>query len=639
MSATLPLRRVLATSYWLKIYLEHVFQIDTVLARSDADLLRELDESSASPFDLVVLGDRTISLDTEKDRRLGRHLESLPLLTYGGWSSYDRGGWDQSAVNDQLPVRIEPRGFEQSFVRLRATGGSDILATVEDLPPSAGWHRLHPRPGTRVQIIAKQTDAPLAVSGRVDSQPRLCLAMSLHAGGSQEQYFHRAFAAYLRSCLALASEKSVPPASPTDLGGVIAATGQGEVGRAEISSIVEEGIPGLEPIETVGFCTVVAILHRYYDFAEELERTQAELQAKPRERVFRLSRADQMRAYGSLLQSDYRRASQAFSSASQRWLSMIDQQSHGATTDLGFARTWGGMADLCMGLSEFILGSPAATSYFRKATSTLRDASKNNAGHAAARAYSKVPTVLLSVERIRALQRISHVSIPDRAWKPVELLAKRMLGAESTGDPAAPSALVDLVKASLSEEDRARRLVESARNLDAEFAQGNLSSRTWLILSSLFGLWFTTTPGVHDVVPRPPVFFSYSGKDVSLIDDVRATLESRGIHVVQDKTHLRAGSGLGTGLEGAVRSCNSFVMFASKNSLHGPSRWIPLETIWAHAGETIPAFIPVILEDVRLPALLATRVGLDARGMDGEQIGTRLLALFAGLDDADSTAL
>lgn len=193
-----PLRRVYVPSFWLQVVLEHVYAIETRLARS-ADDLRDLLVGEAPP-DCVILGHWSLALPPKNATQLASLLRDLPVLVYGGWNTYGNGGYLQSAFQEVVPVVWE--GFSQSFFRLAPVTGEPLPFPVEMLPPIASRHRLRPRPGGSILFQTAVGKEPAAILDSSRTATRLLLGFPLHPGGGQQLFFHELYPDFLASLLA-----------------------------------------------------------------------------------------------------------------------------------------------------------------------------------------------------------------------------------------------------------------------------------------------------------------------------------------------------------------------------------------------------------------------------------------------------
>ncbi len=133
------------------------------------------------------------------------------------------------------------------------------------------------------------------------------------------------------------------------------------------------------------------------------------------------------------------------------------------------------------------------------------------------------------------------------------------------------------------------------------------------------------------VVVDTNVFLSYSSSDYDVAKEVRAILESSGLHVFDDKD-MQAGRAWVNEIADAMHSSQVFIAVVS--TAYSTSVWAARE--WGAALTSGKRVVPLIIErDVRVPALLAPYVGIDVsdsatRKMKLEQLARQISAPIFG---------
>jgi len=102
------------------------------------------------------------------------------------------------------------------------------------------------------------------------------------------------------------------------------------------------------------------------------------------------------------------------------------------------------------------------------------------------------------------------------------------------------------------------------------------------------------------------VFISYSSKDLSVANQVKALIQRPNCRVFLAKYSLQAGSEISTGIIDAIRRCDLFILLWSENARS--SEWVPQE-IGIAKGLNKP-IIPVVLHPSTKPSafLVGTNV-------------------------------
>ena len=116
-------------------------------------------------------------------------------------------------------------------------------------------------------------------------------------------------------------------------------------------------------------------------------------------------------------------------------------------------------------------------------------------------------------------------------------------------------------------------------------------------------------------VRRPLVFFSYSQKDKNIVKAVASGLQNEGIDVWIDEQEIMFGDSIVKAISKGLDSADFLAFFMSNNSLS--SKWasreldVMISRRLSKRGSAV--IIPILLEDVEVPALLRDVQYLDMR--------------------------
>jgi hypothetical protein len=121
------------------------------------------------------------------------------------------------------------------------------------------------------------------------------------------------------------------------------------------------------------------------------------------------------------------------------------------------------------------------------------------------------------------------------------------------------------------------------------------------------------------------VFISYSHDDFDWVTRFAGRLEREGFKVARDEVVLKPGDVLVHAIEQAIRdSARGILVFSPASATSG---WVQQEyaALMQRSIEDQRRFIPVIIDDVELPAFAATRYYADFRHLTGAEYD-RLIA-------------
>jgi len=126
---------------------------------------------------------------------------------------------------------------------------------------------------------------------------------------------------------------------------------------------------------------------------------------------------------------------------------------------------------------------------------------------------------------------------------------------------------------------------------------------------------------------RPLVFFSYSHADQQIVRAIASELQKQEIDVWIDTQAMQFGANIVETISRGLDSADFVAFFLSKNSLK--SRWSVTELnaamsirLSSRAG---PVILPILLEDVEIPALLRDVLYLDLRDRDVSKVVQKLI--------------
>jgi hypothetical protein len=104
----------------------------------------------------------------------------------------------------------------------------------------------------------------------------------------------------------------------------------------------------------------------------------------------------------------------------------------------------------------------------------------------------------------------------------------------------------------------------------------------------------------------PTVFFSYAHRDKAIVDKVANALRRYRVATWIDRERAQVGAVLMDQIRSGLTDADAFVVFASHSSLESP--WVDHEMKYfineRLTGNSGPPIIPVVLDDVELPAIL-----------------------------------
>lgn len=132
---------------------------------------------------------------------------------------------------------------------------------------------------------------------------------------------------------------------------------------------------------------------------------------------------------------------------------------------------------------------------------------------------------------------------------------------------------------------------------------------------------------------RPWVFFSYAHSDMPTVQSVATQLRKFRVRVWVDQQELVAGDSLVNEIQRGLEHASALVFFASKASLR--SEWARHELDF-FMGKRVssgggPPVIPVLLEDVELPALMRDILYIDMRVQTPRETARRIAAAVHGV--------
>lgn len=123
------------------------------------------------------------------------------------------------------------------------------------------------------------------------------------------------------------------------------------------------------------------------------------------------------------------------------------------------------------------------------------------------------------------------------------------------------------------------------------------------------------------------VFLSYNHKDKEMVHEIARRLEELKFHVWLDEWDLKIGDSLFERISESINQVDFLAAFISENSLNSP--WCQKELSLAMAGEVSTKAItvlPVLLDDVGMPASLADKFYLDAKELNTQGVVDKLVS-------------
>jgi len=133
---------------------------------------------------------------------------------------------------------------------------------------------------------------------------------------------------------------------------------------------------------------------------------------------------------------------------------------------------------------------------------------------------------------------------------------------------------------------------------------------------------------------RPPrVFLSYSHSDQQIAQAFAAVLEEEGIETWLDVEQIKFGDSLSQGVDEGLESADAFAFFLSSQLVNNAWTRHELNSAMARRLREPDSvrIIPVLLEDIEVPALLRDRVVLDLRDGDVGRAARRLASSIRDL--------
>jgi len=107
--------------------------------------------------------------------------------------------------------------------------------------------------------------------------------------------------------------------------------------------------------------------------------------------------------------------------------------------------------------------------------------------------------------------------------------------------------------------------------------------------------------------PRPRIFLSYAHEDRELVERLVRSLQASGLHAYVDRYELLAGECILEEIELQIAGAQVFLVALSKSAMR--SRWVraEIDLMFARTMSSSATIVPVMLEECRVPAMLATR--------------------------------
>lgn len=610
--------RIIVPSFWLAHILRHVFRVTADVWSDAVDLLQMV---QSRPLDCVVLGHHPLRFSEEAtSTRFVETVRNVPMIVYGAWSSYGHGGYDSTLLRELIDVQWG--GFDQGFFRFRQPDVPILAFPVEDLPPVASRHIIRPSSPKHDKVVL-ETDQkePLSILQDRGTCRRLYLAFPLHPGGGQQLFFCAQFPAFLRHLFALLNGPRLPAPEPDIHGQTYLEACRGALSRDAINLLIDKGAPA-HPHDRLEMSAILAAEHRYYDLASQIESKMAAVKESSRDKLFHAARAAQFDGFERMLHGDLIRASRSFEVAAGAWLDRHDPPERVDTIDVDFSRSLKALSAFASALASWQL-SPGELSGWAdlvRAAGKLARISGYAGSHAAVRGLNLVPLLLVAADWVRHARGASPRMIDAAVNQALRFLIE--FGNFASLLDRRAVIFAELLLEHSRNAGRLAAMARVSRKIDSAYERGDIASRDWLLLATVLGILMQQETPITVVGKNLTLFLSYSSEDSEIVHECASALERDGMNVFIDDRALSPGQGLKQGLARGVTASDVFVFFVSPSSILRGSSWLIREINDAVTG--VPMFVPVVLSDVRLPALLATRVALDGRKCTGEEIARRL---------------
>jgi tetratricopeptide (TPR) repeat protein len=127
------------------------------------------------------------------------------------------------------------------------------------------------------------------------------------------------------------------------------------------------------------------------------------------------------------------------------------------------------------------------------------------------------------------------------------------------------------------------------------------------------------------------VFVSYAPDDLPWVEDFAGRLERAGLRVALDRWVLGPGDIIVHGLEEAIRSSSHGILVFSRAAEASGQVRQEYAALIGRSAERGQKFIPVVIDDVELPAFARTRVFSDFRGADESEYERLIAALVRAI--------
>ena len=118
---------------------------------------------------------------------------------------------------------------------------------------------------------------------------------------------------------------------------------------------------------------------------------------------------------------------------------------------------------------------------------------------------------------------------------------------------------------------------------------------------------------------NPKLFISYAWKDKKKVRRLATELRSAGIEIWLDESDTRPGDQISTEVSRALKWSDMLILVWSAAAC--ASQWVEQE--WGAANSSHKKIVPCLLDETRLPALLADRVYVDFRDFDQGMVSLR----------------
>lgn len=218
-------------------------------------------------------------------------------------------------------------------------------------------------------------------------------------------------------------------------------------------------------------------------------------------------------------------------------------------------------------------------------------------------------------EKIKLLDRFKNILqsrhtvaiFKDSHDLSVSVVADLSRTAQALEDSAKAEEEEEKLKSPISPLEEINQIIEEA--IDKGIGESSLISSVRQAIATLM-----RTEGVR----RPLVFFSHSHKNEDIVRAVASGLEKEGIDVWIDEQEIRFGDSLVSTISKGLDSADFLAFFMSKSSLNGVWSRRELDVMISRrlskrGGAVI---LPILLEDVEVPALLRDVMYLDLRDGD-----------------------